>query len=228
MLESLTSKNLQTVLVAGASRGVGREIARRLQPNFTVTALLRSPTAVTELEALGIQTVIGDAMNPEQLDAAFQDRSIDAVISTIGGLPAEAKRADFEGNRNLIDAAVKAGVKKFVLVTSIGSGESVVALPPGALEVLGAVLKEKEKAEQHLIQSGLIYTIVRPGGLKSEPPTGTASLTEDPKVAGSINRADVADLVCRCLVSDRANQKILSALDRNQLFTPTGIAEFTL
>lgn len=227
MLESLTSATLQTILVAGASRGVGREIARLLQPNFTVIALLRSTSAVTELEALGIQTVIGDAMVPEQLDAAFGNRSIDAVVSTIGGVPAEAKRSDFEGNRNLIDAAVKAGVKKFVLVTSIGSGESVVALPPRALEALGAVLKEKEKAEQHLIQSGLTYTIVRPGGLKSEPPTGTGILTEDPRIAGSIHRADVANLVCHCLVSDRANQKILSALDRNQLFTQTEIVEFT-
>jgi len=224
MLESLT---LKTILVAGASRGMGREIARLLQPNFTVIALLRSNAAVTELEALGIQTVLGDAMNPDQLEAAFANRSIDAVVSTIGGLPAEGKRADFEGNRNLIDAAVKAGVKKFVLVTSIGSGESVVALPPRALEALAAVLKEKEKAEQHLIQSGLTYTIVRPGGLKSEPPTGTGILTEDPKISGSINRADVADLICRCLVSDRANQKVLSALDRNQRFTPSEIPEFT-
>ncbi|MBE9011245.1 SDR family oxidoreductase [Pseudanabaenaceae cyanobacterium LEGE 13415] len=227
MLESLTSPNLQTILVAGASRGVGREIARLLQPHFTVIALLRSNTAVTELEAIGVQTVMGDAMEPDPLEAAFQGRSIDAVISTIGGLPAEGRRADFEGNRNLIDAAKKAGVKKFVLVTSIGAGESVVALPPGALEALGAVLKEKEKAEQHLVESGLTYTIVRPGGLKSEPATGTGILTEDPKIAGSIHRADVAELVCRCLVSDRADQKILSALDRNQLFTPTEIAEFT-
>lgn len=228
MLESLTSPNLQTILIAGASRGVGREIARLLQPHFTVIAVLRSDAAVTELEALGVQTAICDAMELDQLEAAFAGRSIDAVISTIGGLPAEAKRADFEGNRNLIDAAKKAGVKKFVLVTSIGAGESVVALPPRALEALGAVLKEKEKAEQHLIESGLTYTIVRPGGLKSEPSTGTAVLTEDPKISGSINRVNVAELVCRCLVSDRANQKILSALDRNQLFTPTEITEFTL
>lgn len=227
MLQSVTSANLRTVLVAGASRGVGREIARLLQPNFTVVALLRSDAAVTELEALGVQTVMGDAINPEQLEAAFANRQIDAVVSTIGGLPAEGKRADFEGNRNLIDAALKAGVKKFVLVTSIGSGESVVALPPRALEALGAVLKEKEQAEQHLIQSSLTYTIVRPGGLKSEPPTGTGLLTEDPKIAGSIHRADVAELICRCLVSDRANGKILSAIDRNQLFTPTEITEFT-
>lgn len=220
MLESLTP--FETVLVAGASRGVGREIARILQPNFTVKALLRSNTAVTELEVLGIQPIMGDAMIPEQLDLS----GIDAVISTIGGLPGDIKRADDEGNRNLIDAAVKAGVKKFVLVTSIGCGDSVVALPPRALEALGAVLADKEKAEQHLIDSGLPYTIVRPGGLKSEPATGTGFLTEDPKISGSIHRADVADLVCKCLISDRANQKILSALDRNQLSGATEIVEF--
>ncbi len=220
MLESLTP--FETVLVAGASRGVGREIARILQPNFTVKALLRSNTAVTELEVLGIQPIVGDAMIPEQLDLS----GIDAVISTIGGLPGDIKRADDEGNRNLIDAARKAGVKKFVLVTSIGCGDSVVALPPRALEALGAVLADKEKAEQHLIDSGLTYTIVRPGGLKSEPATGTGFLTEDPKISGSIHRADVADLVCKCLISDRANQKILSALDRNQLSGATEIVEF--
>lgn len=220
MLESLTP--FETVLVAGASRGVGREIARILQPNFTVKALLRSNTAVTELEVLGIQPIMGDAMIPEQLDLS----GIDAVISTIGGLPGDIKRADDEGNRNLIDAARKAGVKKFVLVTSIGCGNSVVALPPRALEALGAVLADKEKAEQHLIDSGLTYTIVRPGGLKSEPATGTGFLTEDPKISGSIHRADVADLVCKCLISDRANQKILSALDRNQLSGATEIVEF--
>ncbi|MCY6492579.1 SDR family oxidoreductase [Leptolyngbya sp. GGD] len=220
MLESLTP--FETVLVAGASRGVGREIARILQPNFTVKALLRSNTAVTELEVLGIQPIMGDAMIPEQLDLS----GIDAVISTIGGLPGDIKRADDEGNRNLIDAARKAGVKKFVLVTSIGCGDSVVALPPRALEALGAVLADKEKAEQHLIDSGLTYTIVRPGGLKSEPATRTGFLTEDPKISGSIHRADVADLVCKCLISDRANQKILSALDRNQLSGATEIVEF--
>lgn len=220
MLESLTP--FETVLVAGASRGVGREIARILQPNFTVKALLRSNTAVNELEVLGIQPIMGDAMIPEQLDLS----GIDAVISTIGGLPGDIKRADDEGNRNLIDAARKAGVKKFVLVTSIGCGDSVVALPPRALEALGAVLADKEKAEQHLIDSGLTYTIVRPGGLKSEPATGTGFLTEDPKISGSIHRADVADLVCKCLISDRANQKILSALDRNQLSGATEIVEF--
>jgi len=122
---------------------------------------------------------------------------------------------------------VKAGVKNFILVTSIGVGDSVGALSPQALAALGTVLTEKNKAEQHLIASGLTYTIIRPGGLKSEPATGNGVLTEDRQIIGSINRQDVAQLVCRCLNSQRAHNKILSAVDRNMLFKPTEFAEFT-
>jgi uncharacterized protein YbjT (DUF2867 family) len=225
MEQSLTDVNIHQVFLAGASRGVGRDIARLLHhQDFAVTALLRSEAAVMELQAMGIQTVTGDALNPEQIESVMTD--FDAVISTIGGLPQDGKRPDYEGNKNLIDAAVQAGVKKFVLVTSIGAGESVVALPPSALDALGAVLAEKEKAEQHLIQSGLTYTIIRPGGLKSEPATGTAILTEDPKRSGSIHRADVAQLVVQCLTSDRANNKILSAIDRTMLYGAESFEEF--
>lgn len=225
MPESLTSVNINRVLVAGASRGVGREIARLLvNQGYSVTGLTRSELVVPELQALGLQTAIVDALDAQQVEAAINE--FDAVISTIGGLPQDGKRSDYDGNKNLIDAAVKANVKKFILVSSIGAGESVVALPPQAFEALKSVLVEKEKAEQHLIQSGLTYTIVRPGGLKSEPPTGNGVLTEDPKIAGSIHRADVADLVCRCLTSDRAAQKILSAVDRNMLYGVESFEEF--
>ena len=207
------------ILLAGASRGVGREIARCLiQRSLKVKALLRSPAAQSELAALGIAVAIGDALNPVEVEQAMQAEPIYAVISTIGGLPKDGQRADFLGNKNLIDAAVKANVQKFVLVSSIGSGNSAVALPPQALQTLGAVLVEKEQAEQYLIASGLTYTIVRPGGLKSEPATGNAVLTPDPTIAGSIHRADVAALVCQCLLSDRANNRVLSAVDRQMTY----------
>ncbi|HEY9749793.1 MAG TPA: SDR family oxidoreductase [Allocoleopsis sp.] len=218
------------VFLAGASRGVGREIAHCLvQQGVKVKALLRSEAARSELEALGITVVLGDALNPDAVEQAMQGpEPIQAVISTIGGLPKDGERADYLGNKNLIDAAKKANAQKFILVSSIGSAESVVALSPQALETLRPVLIEKEKAEQHLSASGLTYTIVRPGGLKSEPATGNAVLTEDPKVSGMIHRADVAQLVCQCLQSDRANNKILSAIDRQMLFVPVEFAEFAL
>ncbi len=207
------------IFLAGASRGVGREIAHCLvQRSLKVKALLRSPEAQSELAALGITVAIGDALNSAEVEQAMLEEPISAVISTIGGLPKDGQRADFLGNKNLIDAAVKANVQKFILVSSIGSGSSAVALPPQALQTLGAVLIEKEQAEQHLIASGLTYTIVRPGGLKSEPATGNAVLTTDPTIAGSIHRADVAALVCQCLLSDRANNRVLSAVDRQMTY----------
>ncbi len=213
------------IFVAGASRGVGREVAKYLRNReMNVKALLRTPDTRPELEAMGVEVVMGDALDITAVEQAILGPElISAVISTIGGLPKDGERADYLGNKNLIDAAVKAGVGKFILVSSIGSGESVVALPPQALETLRSVLIEKEKAEQHLINSGLNYTIIRPGGLKSEPATGNAVLTENYRVAGTIHRADVGQLVCDCLFSDLANYKILSAIDRNMTY---GQADF--
>lgn len=208
------------IFLAGASRGVGREIAKCLtEQGKKVKALLRSEDARPELEAVGIKVVMGDALDAAAVEQAMLgDEPISAVISTIGGLPKDGERADYLGNKNLIDAALKAGVQKFILVSSIGSGESVVAIPPQALETLRPVLLEKEQAEKHLIESGLTYTVIRPGGLKSEPATGNGVLTEDYKVAGSIHRADVAQLVCKCLFSEAANNKILSAVDRQMTY----------
>ena len=213
----------KTIFLAGASRGVGREIAHLLSSSSKVKALLRTNTAQSELESLGVESVMGDALDPAAVESAMLSEPIWAVISTIGGLPKEGQRADYLGNKNLIDAAVKAGVQKFILVSSIGSGNSAVALPPAALETLRPVLIEKDQAEQYLIASGLTYTVVRPGGLKSEPATGNGVLTPDPTIAGTIHRADVAQLVCQCLESEQANNRVLSAVDRQMTY---GSADF--
>ncbi|MDF5727641.1 MAG: SDR family oxidoreductase [Rhizonema sp. PD38] len=218
------------IFLAGASRGVGREIAKCLtQQQLKGEALLRTEAARAEIDAMGMKVVKGDALNVEDVERAMlAGEPIHTVISTIGGLPSDGQRADYLGNKNLIDAALKAGAQKFILVSSIGSGNSAVALPPQALQTLGPVLVEKEKAEKYLIESGLTYTIIRPGGLKSEPATGNGILTEDPRIAGSIHRADVAQLVCRCLNSDRANNKILSAVDRNMFYGQPEFEELLL
>lgn len=217
------------IFLAGASRGVGREIAKCLtEQHQKVKALLRSEETRPELEAMGIKVVIADALDAVSVEQAMLgDEPIYAVISTIGGLPKDGERADYLGNKNLIDAAVKAGVQKFILVSSIGSGESAVALPPQAMETLRPVLLEKEKAEKHLMESGLTYTVIRPGGLKSEPATGNGVLTEDYKVAGTIHRADVAQLVCKSLLSEAANNKLLSAVDRQMTYGQTSFEELS-
>jgi len=221
---------ISTIFLAGASRGVGREVVDCLRKqSMNVKVLLRSEIARTELEGMGIEVVNGDALNAAEVEGAMlSGNPLDAVISTIGSLPKDGQRSDYWGNKNLIDAAVKAGVQKFILISSIGSGNSAPALPPPALETLGAVLVEKDKAERYLSESGLTYTIIRPGGLKSLPATGNGVLTEDPTVAGTIHRADVAQLVCRCLTSKRANNKVLSAVDRQMVYGQPEFEEFVL
>ncbi len=218
------------ILLAGASSGVGREIANCLTAqNLQVKALFRSEEKRQELEAMGIKVVLGDALNTDDVEQAILgEEAIDIVISTIGGVPKDSERADYLGNKNLIDAAVKAGVKKFILVSSIGSGNSANAIPPQALETLKPVLIEKDKAEKHLIASGLTYTVIRPGGLKSEPATGNGILTEDPKIAGTIHRADVAQLVCKSLNSEKTNNKVLSAIDENMIYGQPEFEKLTL
>jgi uncharacterized protein YbjT (DUF2867 family) len=218
-----------TIFLAGASRGVGLEIAKILtQQQIPTIALLRFPDAQPTLESMGVTVRSGDAMNPDSLDQALMGQTITTVISTVGGKSSEGVRSDFIGNRNLIDAAVEAGVTRFILITSLGTGDSVNAIPASALEVLGEALQEKHKAEQYLLASGLTYTIVRPGGLKSEPATGNGVLTSDRSIGGLIYRADVADLICQCLHSDRSHNQILGAVDRNMVATDRAFEAFIL
>lgn len=87
--------------------------------------------------------------------------------------------------------------------------------------VLKPVLLQKEKAEEHLMEvckrSGMKGVVIRPGGLKTAPKTGTAVLTEDTNACGPIHRADVAACVVSALLSDKADNKILTAVDPAQL-----------
>jgi uncharacterized protein YbjT (DUF2867 family) len=226
-----------SIFLAGASRGVGNQVARILSTqNIPVLALIReaklsrreSTPNPSELQALNnIETVVGDALNLADVTNAMTGK-ISAVISTIGGMPQDGQRADFAGNKQLIDAAVKAGVNKFILVSSLGAGATKDAIPAAAYASLAPVLAEKEQAEAYLIASGLNYTIIRPGGLKSEPATGNGVLTLDTHVAGSICRADVATLVCKCLDSAIAEGKVLSAFDRNMTYGDATYQEFKI
>ncbi|CAI7792950.1 unnamed protein product [Closterium sp. NIES-54] len=124
-----------------------------------------------------------------------------------------------DGNINVIAAAEKAGVPRFVLVSSIGAGDSKAAVPGKEMDVLGPVLVEKEKSEERLKASEkLKWTIVRPGGLLSDAASGSGILTEDSSVVGVISRADVAQLILRILFQEKAEGKVFSAIDAQKKF----------
>jgi nucleoside-diphosphate-sugar epimerase len=193
------------VAIFGASSGIGIELARRLvaagQPPVAVTRSVAAPALATAGAGLQQADVL-DRGQVERVLAATSPR-VDAVVSLVGGRPFRKDvPPDWDGNRHLIDAAKAAGIRRFVLVTSIGAGSSRAAAPLIARLILGRFMQLKTRAEDYLRLSGLDWTIVRPGHLTDKPATGQGRLLEDDSVSGAIPRADVAALVQRVLADD--------------------------
>ena len=121
----------QRVAIFGASSAIGIELARLL------VAEGRIPIAVTRRGAAPALAGTGASLQQaDVLDRAEVDRVLagaprpDAIVSLVGGRPFRKDRPpDWDGNRHLIDAAKSAGIRRFVLVTSIGSGSSRAAAP---------------------------------------------------------------------------------------------------
>lgn len=187
------------VLIAGATRGTGLEVARLLAARSeAVTVLVRPTSGLQDLQQLPVRLCRGDVLDPQAVQAAVASGTFRAIVCTVGGKRGEP-RPDYQGTRNLVDAARAAGIHRFVFVTAVGAGDSRPSVHPKVLEFLGPVLDEKTRGEDYLTASGLEYTILRPGGMGDDPASGTAVLTEDRSVMGVINRADLARLVVRCL-----------------------------
>ena len=239
----LTSSNYVTpsnkILIVGGTRGVGLEIIKKLiDRGEDVTAMVRSTSNVQQLNQLGVKQVIADALIKEQVESIFSQNNFGTVISTLGtsakDLPkrqnfiqsmfkGEVKmdpnqRPDFIGNRNIIDSAKAMGANRFIFITVIGTGESYNALPPLARRGHKEVIKQKEKAENHLRESGLAYTIIRPGGFSNGQSSGKAKLTEDPLAFSFIARVDVANLAIEALGNKQSIGKTFTAYDSDMLY----------
>ena len=180
------------VLVFGASSQIGVHLKELLR------AAGGTAVAVTRAGADERADVV-DAAAVEAVFAKHPDAA--AVVSLVGGRPfrKDPVPADLEGNRNLIEAARRHGVRRFVLITTIGAGDSHDAAPAIARMVLGRFMKLKTQAEELLRNSGLDWTIIRPGHLKDGPATGRAILATDPTTKGAVQRADVAALIAQVL-----------------------------
>jgi uncharacterized protein YbjT (DUF2867 family) len=204
------------VLIFGATRGTGLEVAKQLRARGEdFVAFVRPTSDRSALEALNAAFVVGDATNMEEVQAAVSSQPFRAIVSTIGCLNCDPP-PDFIGNRNITDAAVQAGVPRMILVTSIGAGDSRDTPPMISRMFLSRILPLKEQAEEHLRASGLGYTIIRPGGLRpaDTPVTGQGYLSEDPKAFGFINRVDLAALIVGCVDDERTIGKTFAAADK--------------
>lgn len=144
------------ILVVGATGLLGSAITRRLLADgAAVRTLVRSGSAHGELVAAGASAAVGDLKDPESVRSACRG-GVDAIITTanaIGRIGADnLESVDHLGNRTLIDAAVGAGVRKFVFVSALGA-DSRNPMP---------LLRIKGLTEEHLRAAGLDWTVLQP------------------------------------------------------------------
>lgn len=172
---SMKSKYLGTspVFVAGGTNGVGLEVVKKLSSLGTpVRALVRRSDQKTMLESIPlVKAFIGDAADEAAVQSTME--GCIAAITTLGGkAEQDGKRIDYIGNSNVVEQAGILGCERIILVTSIGCGTTKDAISPQVYSVLEEALVAKDKAERDLrMYTNLDWTIIRPGGLKSEPPT---------------------------------------------------------
>ena len=150
------SNNSSKVLVAGATGYLGSEICRQLiLKNKNVKGLVRATSdanKVAQLKASGVETIEGDLKDKVSLGNALH--GVSAVISTVSSTLSRQEgdsiqSVDDEGQNNLIDAAISAGVSQFIYVSFCALGEC-------------PLQTAKRKVEKHLAESGLNYTILQP------------------------------------------------------------------
>ncbi|MBU2873039.1 SDR family oxidoreductase [Marinobacter salexigens] len=209
---------LNPVLVLGATRGVGLELAQQLRlRQIPVTALVRPGSQSDRLADIGVHQILGDATDPETLGVALRSAGAGVrVVSTLSGRLPDGEWVEDIAHRVLARIAQKADVKRIVLVTSIGCGEMAPYRSERAIVAFGAAVDAKTRGENAIRASGLPYTFIRPGGLISEPATGRGILSEDPQIHGMIHREDVATLICEVLSNPEAEGRAFAAVDQDQ------------
>ncbi len=195
-------------LVAGATGQTGRRIVEQLLArDIAVKALVRDAAkAATELPA-DVEIAIGDVLKPETITSAIADCQV--LLSATGAAPSfdptGPYKVDYEGTKNLVDAAKRADVDQFVMVSSLCVSKFF-----HPLNLFWGVLYWKQQAEDYLKSSGVPYTIVRPGGLKNENNNQAIVMSSsDTLFEGSIPRMKVAEVCAEALNQPSAKNKVV-------------------
>jgi uncharacterized protein YbjT (DUF2867 family) len=189
------------VAVAGGHGQIARALEKLLVGRGdTARGLIRNPDHADDLRALGAEPVLADLEAATIDEVAGAISGADSVVFAAGAGPgsgsARKDTMDYGGAAKLIQAAQAAGVRRYVMVSAMGAAD-----PPGGDETFAVYLRAKARADEELRTSGLDFTIVRPGMLTDDPPTGRVKIAERLE-RGAIPRADVAAVLLAVLDDD--------------------------
>lgn len=176
------------ILIAGANGQIGKHVVRLLsERGHEALAMIRDESQAEGIRDLGGTPVVADLEG----DISHTAEGCDAAVFTAGGGPgsgdAKKETVDRQGAVKLIDAAKQHGVRRYVMVSAMGAAD-----PESGSEGMQPYLRAKARADEALRDSGLDYTIVRPGKLTNEPGTGRVEAAESLGRRDEIPREDVA------------------------------------
>lgn len=188
------------VVIAGGHGKIALRLERLLSDRGdAVTGLIRNLGQEGDLSDAGAMPVVADLEAIDGSALSVHLAGADAVVFSAGAGPGSGiprkDTVDRAAAILLADAAERAGIRRYILVSSMGAG----AEPrPGTDEVFAAYLRAKTAAEEELRRRDLDLTILRPGALTDEPGTGRVRLGE--KVdRGAVPRDDVAAVIVALL-----------------------------
>jgi uncharacterized protein YbjT (DUF2867 family) len=201
------------VVVAGAHGQVARRLGRLLSARGdTVVGIVRNPDHRADLEDDGVQPAVLDLEQASVDEVAELVRGADAVVFAAGAGPGsgEARKhsVDHGAAVKLADAAERAGVRPYLLVSSMGVEQARHGTPQGVDPVFAVYLQAKLRAEDQILpRPALDTTIVRPGRLTDDPGTGRVTLAHGVD-HGEIPRDDVAAVLAEILHAGAGNDVV--------------------
>jgi uncharacterized protein YbjT (DUF2867 family) len=187
------------VLVVGGHGKVAMRLLKLLADRGdSPRGLIRDTDQVSDLEAIGAQPIVLDIEAKEIGDAAAGSDAVVFAAGAGGGSgPARKQTVDFRGAVNLAEAAKKNGISRYVMVSAMGVNH-----PERWSGQMKPYYEAKAAADKAVAESGLDYTIVRPGRLTDDPGTGMVALADLSESGTSIPRDDVALVLFEVLGAD--------------------------
>ena len=191
------------LVIFGSTGSIGHQlVVQALEQEHTVTAFARNPAKI-EIEHANLTAVQGDALDSASVEKAVDGQ--DAVLCALGAGAKGAIRSD--GTRIIVRAMEKAGVSRFVCLSTLGVGSSRSNLNFFWRHIMFGLLLRRAYAdhitqEDHVKESRLDWTIVRPGAFTDGNRTGVyrhGFPGTDKTIEGKISRADVADFMLKQL-----------------------------
>lgn len=186
------------VAIAGGHGQIALHLARMLAARGdTVRGIIRLADQEGDLTEVGATGVVLDLERASIAELADAVAGADAVVFAAGAGPGSGatrkETVDYEAAVKLHDAATQAGAGRYIMISAMGTDD-----PPAGDDVFSVYLRAKARADGHVMDGDLAWTILRPGRLTNDAGTGTVTLARHTG-RGEVPREDVAAVVLAVL-----------------------------